>query len=155
VADGVKVILPRDAFAQLHDFLRAELHNSAAPAADHVVVGVLAVGQLVVRLFDVKTHLLEYSAIDEQRERSIDSLRMPSTASSTRVRALVHRIPRSTRYLRNAAFNVSGSLLCRARSINSAIGGNRFWLKPPSCRDYASVRHSLQWTGETSALHRR
>ena len=72
VADDVKVVLPGDSIAQLDHFIGGELDDSPTPSAEHVVVGILAEGSLVVGLLHVEMGFREDAAVNQQVERSVD-----------------------------------------------------------------------------------
>ena len=62
----------RDPRTQFQDFVRRELDDSPATAADHVVVRALAERVFIVRLLYVKPDLFQDTAVDEEGQRAVD-----------------------------------------------------------------------------------
>ena len=74
--DGVEAVFAGQSPAKGDHLVAGEFEDSAASMANHVIVGVFAESQLVVRLFDVESNLFEDSAFDQQllpRLRSVCS----------------------------------------------------------------------------------
>ena len=61
-----------DPRTQFQDFVRRELDDSPATAADHVVVRPLAERVFIVRLLYVKPDLFQDAAVDEEGQRAVD-----------------------------------------------------------------------------------
>ncbi len=68
----MEVILSGDAGAERDDVVAAELDDSPAAAADHVVVRVFAVAEFIVGLFDVEADLFEDAAVDQKGKCAVD-----------------------------------------------------------------------------------
>jgi len=75
------MVLPRKSTSQLDDIVACEFDDTPAPAADHVIVRIFTETKFVMGLFHIKSHLLENTAIDQKRQRSVNgSLRCPLSA---------------------------------------------------------------------------
>lgn len=68
----VKVMLPSDLNTQFEQFTRRKFHDAPATTANHVVMRILAEGVLVMGLFDVESDLFQHTAVDKERERSVN-----------------------------------------------------------------------------------
>ena len=78
----MEAVLVGQSSAKGDHFVAGEFEDSAASMANHVIVGVFAESQLVVRLFDVESNLFEDSAFDQQGKRAIDGRLGDAVASS-------------------------------------------------------------------------
>lgn len=72
MADRVEVVPLCNPRPQLNNFIRSELDDSSAPAADHVIMRGFSERMLVVGLLDVKAHLFEDAAVNKQRQCAIE-----------------------------------------------------------------------------------
>ena len=81
MAYHVKVVGLGDAVSELEDLVGGELDDSSAPTADHVVVGLFSECELEVGPFQVEQHPLEDSAVDQERQCSVDC-RLPDGSAS-------------------------------------------------------------------------